>query len=78
MGLPRSIHSRIGLLASTKVELYQSIEWIIIIIMTRSSIYFVLNYEVVVDIYQLMELHVGQLVWNNWTFATMQLQISET
>jgi hypothetical protein len=25
-----------------------------------------------------MELHVGQLVWNNWTFATMQLQISET
>jgi hypothetical protein len=28
----------------------------------RASIYAILNYEIVVDIYQLMELHVGQAV----------------
>jgi hypothetical protein len=44
-------------------ELHQSIECIIIIIMvTRASIYAILNYEIVVDIYQLMELLVGQAV----------------
>jgi hypothetical protein len=43
-------------------ELHQLIGWIIIIIMSRDSIYVVLNSEVVVDIYQLMELLVGQAV----------------
>jgi hypothetical protein len=43
-------------------ELHQSIEWIIIIMVPRASIYDVLNYEVLVDIYQLMELLVGQAV----------------
>jgi hypothetical protein len=42
-------------------ELHQSIEWIIII-MSRASVYAVLNFEVVVDIYQLMELLTGQVI----------------
>jgi hypothetical protein len=42
-------------------ELHQSIEWIIII-MSRASVYAVLNSEVVVDIYQLMELLTGQAI----------------
>jgi hypothetical protein len=42
-------------------ELHQSIEWIIIIVW-RASIYAILNSEIVVDIYQLMELLVDQVV----------------
>jgi hypothetical protein len=42
-------------------ELHQLIEWIIII-MSRASVYAVLNSEVVVDIYQLMKLLVDQAV----------------
>jgi hypothetical protein len=42
-------------------ELNQSIEWIIIII-SGASVYAVLNSKVVVDIYQLMELLVGQAI----------------
>jgi hypothetical protein len=47
-------------------ELHQSIEWIIIIIIiiSRASVYAILNSEVVVDIYQLMELLVGQVIAN--------------
>jgi hypothetical protein len=41
-------------------ELHQLIEWIIII--SRASVYAVLNSEVVVDIYQLMKLLVDQAV----------------
>jgi hypothetical protein len=43
-------------------ELHQSIEWIIIIMLCGASIYAILNFETVVDIYQLMELLVGQAV----------------
>jgi hypothetical protein len=43
-------------------ELHQSIEWIIIIMVSRDSIYAILNSEVVVDIYQLMKLLVAQAV----------------
>jgi hypothetical protein len=45
-----------------QIELHQSIEWIIIIMVSRASIYGILNSEIVVDIYQLMELFVGQAV----------------
>jgi hypothetical protein len=43
-------------------ELYQSIEWIIFIMVWRASIYVILNSKIVVDIYQLIELLVGQAV----------------
>jgi hypothetical protein len=43
-------------------ELHQSIEWIIIIMVWRASIYAILNSEIIVDIYQLIELLVGQAV----------------
>jgi hypothetical protein len=43
-------------------ELHQSIEWIIIIMVWRASIYAILNSKIVVDIYQLMELFLGQAV----------------
>jgi hypothetical protein len=43
-------------------ELHQSIEWIIFIMVWRASIYAILNSEIVVNIYQIMELLVGQAV----------------
>jgi hypothetical protein len=43
-------------------ELYQSIEWIIFIMVWRASIYVILNSKIVVDIYQLIELLVGQAI----------------
>jgi hypothetical protein len=43
-------------------ELHQSIEWIIFIMVWRASIYAILNFEIVVDIHQLMELLIGQAV----------------
>jgi hypothetical protein len=43
-------------------ELHQSIEWIIFIMIWRASVYAILNSNIVVDIYQLMKLLVGQAV----------------
>jgi hypothetical protein len=43
-------------------ELHQSIEWIIFIMVWRASIYAILNSEIVVNIYHIMELLVGQAV----------------
>jgi hypothetical protein len=43
-------------------EFNQSIEQIIIIMVWRTSIYAILNSEIVVNIYQLMEFLVGQAV----------------
>jgi hypothetical protein len=60
---PSTIHPLTNRVAHiNQSELHQSIEWIIIIMLWRASIYAILNSEIVVDIYQLMELLIGQAV----------------
>jgi hypothetical protein len=57
---PSTLHSLTNRVTHiNQSELHQSSEWSIIIMVLRASIYVVLNYEVVVNIYQLMELLIG-------------------